>query len=918
MRPIGGWRAWSQRLRAVRRFSIHPAKKPIGARGVAGLQTLRLPSRRFRVGLNWRGWSVAGALAILAFLRPATAASLAGDSSPSPQTATATISGRVSVASSQGVSNNLSGIGVKLTGPAPATTSQEEVSDTDGRFEFDRLAPGTYTLSAEVEGFKPWSATVTLTAGQVAVQDASLQLNLVEENVEVKGEATEVETESVSPTANVSEQQLETLPLKTGKFTEALSVSPAVIKTQEGRLNFNGQAESQGMLLVDSAENVDPVAGSFAIPVPVDAIQSIQVFNTPDSVAYGGFSAGLTRIDLKPPAQLWHYKLTDFIPSFRGKNDHLVGLANMTPRFEVGGPLLKDKLNFYQDFTYEFRRDPVRGLSWPQNETYVFAFDSFTNVQWIVTPKHLMNFNLNIFPSTNLYANIDSFIPQYASVNFRRRGESFGFSDDYQFDSGMVLTTVFRYTNFYTAAHGQGPLDMTISPVGWGGNYFGASEHNANQAQVIPSLQLPSKSWLGRHEIHFGMDFLYRAFTGNSVSKPIEVFPQECTLVQLQTNQCVQTSPYETITFQGLGKLHGSDTEFSEYAEDHWTVTKSLSLTLGARLSTQTIGLDAALAPRVGIAYSFADGRTVVRAGAGLIYSHVPLLAQDFTDNQTRSISFAAGPLAGQDYTLENVYFFNGSPANAAKTKDPGDSPRTFTWNLESETAIRKNIRLRVGYYETHTDDLFLVNPMYPATGSSALLALENTGSAHYRQAEVTARYTPSEVAELNVSYSWSRARGDLNTLSDTFIPFQIPVIRPNVYGVQPSDIPNRLLVWGFVHLPIWKLVFSPVADMHSGYAYSDVDVFQNYVGAPNSLRFPTYFSLDVKLYRDFPLRIPFRQRPRGKTRKIRLGVYSIDVTNRQNPHDVFSNVSVGAPYLLGQFDGFQRRFTGMAIGLGE
>jgi hypothetical protein len=835
----------------------------------------------------------------------------ARDGDAIPQAATATISGRVSVASTEGVSNNLSAIAVKLTGPAPDAAAQTEVSDSEGRYEFNHLAPGSYKLEVTVEGFKPWSATVALVAGQDAVQDAGLQLNLVEETVEVKGEATEIATESVSATATVSEQQLETLPLRTGKFTEALSVSPSVIKTQEGKLNFNGQPESQGMLLVDSVENVDPVSGSFALPVPVDAIQSIQVFNTPNSVAYGGFSAGLTRIDLRPPSPVWNYKFIDFIPSFRAKNDSLVGLANMTPRFEVGGPLIKDKVNFSEDLSYEFRRDPIHGLTWPFNETYVYAFDSFSNLQWILSPRHLINLNMNIFQSANLYANIDSLIPQSASVNFHRHGVSFGFSDSYQFDSGMLLTTVVRQLEFYSDAHGQGPAPMQINPEGWGGNYFNAWSRNANQVEALPVLQLPSKSWLGHHTIKFGVDYLYRTFTGNSASQPINIFDQSI-LGQPPTLA-------EQTAFQGTGVLQGSDLEVAEYVEDQWTLTKSLSLTLGARLTTQSIGRDNAFAPRAGTAYSFAGGKSVIRAGAGLIYSHVPLLAQDFAENQTRVITYSPGygpaSYANIPITMQNVYLLGGSPASPTSPTDPADSPRTFTWNIESETSLRKDLILRVGYYETHTTDLFLVNPILPSVGTTGMLALENTGSAHYRQAQITARYRPNERAEANVSYSWSRARGDLNTLSDTFIPFQSPVIRPNVYGIQPSDIPNRLLVWGFVHLPFWSLVVSPVADMHSGFAYSNVDVLQNYVGVPNSLRFPTYFSLDVKIYRDFPLHIPFKEHPNGKVRKIRIGIYSLDVTNRQNPHDVFSNI---ASPLFGQYDGFERRFTGLAIGLGE
>ena len=788
---------------------------------------------------------------------------------------------------------------MKLTSAVAGSTSQTALTDADGRFEFTYLAPGTYSLEASIEGFKPWTAVVTLGPRQAAIADVILQINSVDERIEVLGDATEIATQSVSATATVTEEQLEDLPLRTQKFTEALSMSPSVIRTQDAKLNFDGQPESQGMLLVDSAENVDPVSGSFAIPVPVNAIQNIQVFSTPDSSAYGGFSGGLTRIEIRPPAPLWHYKLLDLVPSFRTKNDHLIGLLNMTPGIEFGGPLIKNKLNFLETLTYEFRKDPVHGLSWPLNETDTYSLVSFTELQWTFSPTHLFSVNLNIFPSTVLFANINTLIPQTASANFRRRGESAGFSDAYEFHSGMSVTTVVRYTNFYNTGRGQGSADMQISPEGWGGNYFNSFERNANRLEALPILRLPAKSWHGHHQVELGTDVLYRTYTGTSVSRPIELVAQDGTLA-------------ETINFQGIGKLKATDTEVSGFAEDRWSLTNNLALNFGGRLTHQTLGRNAAFAPRAGLAYSMADNKIVFRAGTGLLYGHVPLLATDFGGYPNRVITFMSGPFAGQPITLQNVYQSAGAPGNSLILIHDNSSTRTFTWNTEADAVVRKDISLQFGYFETHTVNLFVLNPILPTTGATGFMVLENTGSSSYRQAQITAHYRPSERDEINISYAWSRARGDLNTLSQTFIPVQAPVIRPNVYGVQPSDVPNRVLGWGYFTLPK-KFVFTPVVDVHSGFPYSIVDIEQNYLGVPNSLRFPIYFSMDVKLSREFSVRMPFKDN--AKRYKINIGIFSLDVTNRLNPHDVFNTVT--APF-YGQFAGFQRRLTGLDIKLTE
>ena len=812
--------------------------------------------------------------------------------------AASAITGQVKAITGKDQTNVVAGIEVTLSGAERGSTPRSSITDENGRFQFMQLPAGVYRLEANSEGFQPWISTVTLNFGEAALQDIVLHLSSAVQGLEVHAEASEISTESAETTAGLSDDVLNTLPLAQQKFTDALTLTPGVIRTNEGKLNFNGQTESEGILLVNSTENVDPVTGSFSIPVPVDVIESMVVHDAPDSAEYGGFSGGLTQIETRPPADTWNYRVHDFLPGFRGKSGVLRGIADFTPRVVLGGPLIKGKLNFTEELTWEVRNQPVRGLPWPYNETRTRSATSFTEFQAILSAHHLISVNVNAFPLRRRFADIGALIPQTASSNYNQNGVSVGISDSYQWTSGALLNTVVRYTRFDSDGEGQGVADMSITPEGWGGNFFNSWSRTGNEIELRPAFQFPTRTWHGQHDLTIGADISRRSYSESNLSRPVELLRGDGSIA-------------ERIAFQGTGILHGAADEAAEFIEDHWKPNGNLVVDFGGRLTSQSLGRAAAFGPHLALAYSPGkSGNTILRAGSGVFYGHVPLLAADFTDNPARLISFfdPSGALAGAPIPLRNAYLPLTAGAAQFVERKPGTSPRTVNVHFEIEQELSRNYSIRLSYMESQTQHLFTVNPLIDLTGSNSLLGLGDSGTAYYQQAEATLRARPVERSELNVSYVWSRARGDLNALADVFVPFQQPVIRPNVSGILASDVPHRVVVWGIAPLP-WKLSFSPVVDVHSGLPFSELDVYQNYVGVPNGSRFPTYFSLDVRVYREFALRVPFLGR--SASRKLRFGLYSLDVTNHQNAHDVYNEVA--SPF-FGRFAGFDRRLDGFVI----
>jgi hypothetical protein len=786
-----------------------------------------------------------------------------------------------------------------LTGGPLPDTGLSVATREKGEFNFTGLLPSTYRLTCAAADYEPVMKQ-DLQIGETPPPFVQMVLPpeiVVRQKVEVREKAPVISPENVSAPAKVTSTQLMTLPLTEQRFKAALPLVPGVVRTPDGKINIKGAAESQGMMLVDGAETVDPVTGAFAIEVPIDAVGSVDVFKTAYQAEYGRFAGGLASVQTKAPSDQFHFELNDLTPNMRGKSGHLVGISEESPRIDVTGPLLPGKLDFFEAFNYDLHKQPVRGLAWPKNEIKKEGIDSFTSLQYIISTQHLLTGNLKVFPRRLEFADINSLVPQSASSNYGQRGFSGGVKDRYLFPAGGILTSFLQFTNFSSYAHGQGPLDMLVTPNGWGGNFFNTWARDGFQQEASQTYQSPRKEWRGQHEFTVGGDLVHRTFSGTSVSRPVQVLRQDGTLA-------------EKIDFQGKGLLSAKDTEVAAFVQDHWAIQGRLAIDLGLRYSGQTTGDSKAFAPRIGAVYSPGEGgKTILRGGLGVFYDRLPLLASDFTNNPTRVLTqySAGGNPLGPPLVFQNVYARTaaGITQIIPAGHDLDSTPYNVTWNVEADREIRPHFTLRLSYLSSRTFKVFITNPLIDQNGVP-LLELSNTGATRYHEFESTLRIRARANTDVNISYVHSLSRGDLNSLADVYVPFEEPVIRPNFFASLPSNIPDRFVTWGRFNLP-WKIVASPVLDIHTGFPYSALDERQNYVGPPASLRLPVFASLDLEMYKEF--RIRFIPWVRNHTLRGILRVYN--VTNHQNPRDVYNNVT--SPD-FGHFAGFQHRFYDTAL----
>jgi hypothetical protein len=198
------------------------------------------------------------------------------------------------------------------------------------------------------------------------------------------------------------------------------------------------------------------------------------------------------------------------------------------------------------------------------------------------------------------------------------------------------------------------------------------------------------------------------------------------------------------------------------------------------------------------------------------------------------------------------------------------------------ERAVNRFLLLRVKYLQSHVQNMITLQP--EIVQSENAFVLGDTGQAHTRQAEFTARIGASSNRQFFFSYVRQYAHGDISDANSYLGNYPFPVVRNSFPASLPGEIPNRFLLWGSYAFPK-KITVTPHAEFRNGFPYQPTDVFQQYLAATygSQYRFPRYFSLDLRVSKDFQVDAKHAVRLSGTVRNL---------TDHFNPLEVHSNTA--------------------------
>jgi len=772
-------------------------------------------------------------------------------------------------------------------GPDSAVIATQS-TPASGLAEFELIPCGTWSVKASKEGFEDSTVTVELKGD--ALNEVALTMNpqTSRTSVDVSASNPAPIDQSSSQNYELHPAEVKNLPSNPATISDALPLVPGVVRAPNGELKLDGSGEQRSSLVVNESDVTDPATGKFGQTVPVDSIETVNVLSTPFLAQYGRFTQSVVAVETKRGGDKWHYDLNDPFPDFRIRSYHMRGIANETPHAVAGGPIIANRLFIITALQYYLDKTPNRTLSFPYNISKHERENSFTQIDYILSQRQIVNATFHYNPEHTNFVNPDYFNPQSVTPSYAQMAYE-GTLAHHLGLWGGTLDTSFAYQRFRTYIGSQGPNDEIVTPEGNRGNYFGVGSRDAFRREWLEIWSPAPVRFHGAHQVKVGTSLTVSTDHGVFSYRPVDIENSAGLLL-------------ERIDFATSPSYKRNDLEFTGYVQDHWTLTSKVSADVGFRVEHQRLAESLRIAPRAGIAWNpFANQRTVFRMGYGQFYDHIPLDVYSFSQYPNRTVTTYApdGSVIGTPQQFVDVIGSATGPRSflVHGERVAGDfSPRGVTWNTQVEHSFSKRFRMRGVYTDNRSVGLVVLHP--DVLGTTNEIVLDGSGSSTYRQVEITSKLTLEHEQQLVFSYVRSRAQGDQNVFDYFVGNFAEPIIRPSTYANLPGDLPNRFLMWGHINLPFGKFQILPTVEVRNGFPYRVLDEMQNYVGVPYSTRFPMFFSADARLLRDFKF---------SKKYTIRLSVTGYNLTDHFNALAVHANVA--DPQYGVFFGNYHRRF---------
>ncbi len=246
--------------------------------------------------------------------------------------------------------------------------SRNFATEADGSFVIPNLAPGTYDLTVQADGFKRLLVRdLVLTASEVrSVGKLTLELGGLVESVTVEAQGTPVQVASGERSGVVTGAQIAEIAVKGRDFASFLLTVPGIVDTaSQGReamarnalagIHINGGRDSSVLMMVDGMPSLD--AGNNGVPGEpnMDAIAEVKVMTSNYQAEYGRNAGGMITVITKSGSKDFHGSAYEYYrhESLDAANyfDNRTGTAKAPYRyritgFSVGGPVLLPRTNF--------------------------------------------------------------------------------------------------------------------------------------------------------------------------------------------------------------------------------------------------------------------------------------------------------------------------------------------------------------------------------------------------------------------------------------------------------------------------------------------------------------------------------------------------------------------------------------------